>query len=184
MYQLFKCLLLSFGFTAVGLMANPMAEQVEFFEKNIRSVLAEHCYECHNSSDKAKGGLALDWQGGLAKGGDSGPVLVAGKPGSSRWLRVIRHEEKDLKMPKDGPRLSPVIVQNFERWIAMGAPDPRVKKPSREDIAKAISWETIREQRKQWWSFQPVRSPVPPRVKGDWAQTDICLLYTSPSPRD
>ncbi|SVB25632.1 uncharacterized protein METZ01_LOCUS178486, partial [marine metagenome] len=173
MHQLFKCLLLSFGFTAVGLMANPTAEQVEFFEKNIRPVLAEHCYECHNSSDKAKGGLALDWQGGLAKGGDSGPVLVAGKPGSSRLLRAIRHEEKDLKMPKDGPRLSPAIVQNFERWIAMGAPDPRVMKPSREDIAKAISWETIREQRKQWWSFQPVRFPAPPRVKGDWAQTDI-----------
>ena len=80
MHQLFKCLLLSFGFTAVGLMADPTAEQVEFFEKNIRSVLAEHCYECHNSSDKAKGGLALDWQGGLAKGGDSGAVIVAGKP--------------------------------------------------------------------------------------------------------
>ena len=173
MHQLFKCLLLSFGFTAVGLMADPTAEQVEFFEKNIRSVLAEHCYECHNSSDKAKGGLALDWQGGLAKGGDSGPVLVAGKPGSSRLLRVIRHEEKDLKMPKDGPRLSPVVIGNFEKWIAMGAPDPRTKQPTREDIAKATSWETIREQRKQWWSFQPVRLPAPPKVKGDWAQTDI-----------
>ena len=173
MHQLFKCLLLSFGFTAVGLMANPTAEQVEFFEKNIRSVLAEHCYECHNSSDKAKGGLALDWQGGLAKGGDSGPVLVAGKPGSSRLLRVIRHEEKDLKMPKDGPRLSPVVIGNFEKWIAMGALDPRTKQPTREDIAKATSWETIREQRKQWWSFQPVRLLAPPKVKGDWAQTDI-----------
>ena len=173
MHQLFKCLLLSFGFTAVGLMADPTAEQVEFFEKNIRSVLAEHCYECHNSSDKAKGGLALDWQGGLAKGGDSGPVLVAGKPGSSRLLRVIRHEEKDLKMPKDGPRLSPVVIGNFEKWIAMGAPDPRTKQPTREDIAKATSWETIREQRKQWWSFQPVRLLAPPKVKGDWAQTDI-----------
>ncbi|MDB4530705.1 PSD1 and planctomycete cytochrome C domain-containing protein [bacterium] len=173
MYQLFKCLLLSFGFTAVGLLANPTTEQVEFFEKNIRPALAEHCYECHNSSDKAKGGLALDWRGGLFKGSDSGQVIVAGKPDESLLLRAIRHEEKDIKMPKDGPRLSPVIVRNFERWIAMGAPDPRVKKPSSEDIAKAISWETIREQRKKWWSFQPVRSPVPPRVKGDWAQTDI-----------
>ena len=154
-------------------MANPTAEQVEFFENNIRSVLAEHCYECHNSSDKGKGGLALDWQGGLAKGGDSGPVLVAGKPGSSRLLRALRHEEKDLKMPKDGPRLSPVVIGNFEKWIAMGAPDPRTKQPTREDIAKATSWETIREQRKQWWSFQPVRLLAPPKVKGDWAQTDI-----------
>ena len=70
MHQLFKCLLLSFGFTAVGLLANPTTEQVEFFEKNIRPALAEHCYECHNSSDKAKGGLALDWRGGLVKGSD------------------------------------------------------------------------------------------------------------------
>ena len=173
MHQLFKCLLLSFGFTAVGLLANPTAEQVEFFEKNIRPALAEHCYECHNSSDKAKGGLALDWRGGLFKGSDSGQVIVAGKLDESLLLRSIRHEEKDIKMPKDGPKLSPVIIQNFESWIAMGAPDPRVKKPSREEIAKAISWETVREQRKKWWSFQPVRSPVPPRVKDDWAQTDI-----------
>ena len=173
MHQLFKCLLLSFSFTAVGLLANPTTEQVEFFEKNIRPALAEHCYECHNSSDKAKGGLALDWRGGLFKGSDSGQVIVAGKPDESLLLRSIRHEEKDIKMPKDGPKLSPIIIQNFESWIAMGAPDPRVKKPSREEIAKAISWETIREQRKKWWSFQPVRSPVPPRVKDDWAQTDI-----------
>jgi len=173
MHQLFKCLLLSFGFTAVGLMANPTTEQVVFFEKNIRPVLAEHCYECHNSSDQAKGGLALDWRGGLVKGSDSGSVIVPGKPHESLLLRAMRHEDKELKMPKDGPRLSPVIVQHFERWIEMGAPDPRVKKPSREDIAKAIAWETIREQRKQWWSFQPVRFPAPPRVKGDWAHTDI-----------
>ena len=87
MHQLFKSPLLSFGFTAVGLMANPTTEQVEFFEKNIRPALAEHCYECHNSSDKAKGGLALDWRDGLVKGSDSGSVIVAGKP--FRRLRAI-----------------------------------------------------------------------------------------------
>ena len=173
MHQLLKCLLLSFGFTAVGLMANPTTEQVEFFEKNIRPALAEHCYECHNSSDKAKGGLALDWRGGLAKGSDSGPVIVAGKPGESLLLRAIRHEVKELKMPKGGPKLSSLVIGNFETWIMMGAPDPRSKQPSKADIAKATSWETTRERRKQWWSFQPIRSPVLPKVNGEWAQTDI-----------
>ena len=154
-------------------MATPTTEQVEFFEKNIRPVLAEHCYECHNSSDKAKGGLALDWRGGLAKGSDSGPVIVAGNPDESLLLRAIRHEVKELKMPKGGPKLSSLVIGNFETWIMMGAPDPRSKQPSKADIAKATSWETTRERRKQWWSFQPIRSPVLPKVNGEWAQTDI-----------
>ena len=173
MHQLFKCLLLSFGFTAVGLMADSTTEQVEFFEKNIRPALAEHCYECHNSSDKAKGGLALDWRGGLVKGSDSGPVIVAGKPDESLLLRAIRHEDKELKMPKDGPKLSSLVIGNFETWIMMGAPDPRSNQPSKADIAKATSWETTRERRKQWWSFQPIRFPSLPKVNGEWAQTDI-----------
>ena len=154
-------------------MADSTTEQVEFFEKNIRPALAEHCYECHNSSDKAKGGLALDWRGGLAKASASGPVIVAGKPDESLLLRAIRHEDKELKMPKDGPKLSSLVIGNFETWIMMGAPDPRSKQPSKADIAKATSWETTRERRKQWWSFQPIRSPALPKVNGEWAQTDI-----------
>ena len=50
------------------------------FRKKIRPVLAEHCYECHNSSGKEKGGLALDWAGGLAVVGDSGSLLGKGDP--------------------------------------------------------------------------------------------------------
>ena len=173
MHRGFFRALFSLGLASVSLEASPTAEQVEFFERAIRPVLVERCYECHNSSDKAKGGLALDWRGGLAKGGDSGPVIVAGEPGESPLLRVIRHEDRELKMPKDGPKLSLTVIGNFEKWIAMGAPDPRAVPPSREDIAEAISWETIREQRKQWWSFQPIRFPAPPLVKGDWARTDI-----------
>ena len=76
-------------------------------------------------------------------------------------------------MPKDGPKLSPAVIKNFEQWITMSAPDPRTKKPTKEQIAKAISWETIREQRKKWWSFQPIRSPKPPKVNGNWATGDI-----------
>ena len=44
-------------------------EQVEFFEKKIRPLLAEHCYECHAVGQKLKGGLALDSREGWMKGG-------------------------------------------------------------------------------------------------------------------
>jgi len=43
--------------------------QREFFENKIRPVLAEQCYDCHNSSNKRKGGLALDWSQPLREGG-------------------------------------------------------------------------------------------------------------------
>jgi len=173
MAHFFKIGVLCVGVMTTSAVAVPSTEPVAFFEKHIRPVLAERCYECHNSGDKTKGGLALDWRGGFARGGESGPVIVASKPGESLLLRAIRHKNKELKMPKDGPKLSSEVIANFEKWIAMGAPDPRAKQPSREDIAKVTSWESIRGQRKQWWSFRPIRSPAPPSVKGDWAQTDI-----------
>ena len=173
MHQIFKRALLSLGWVTVSLTAAPTAEQVEFFERKIRPVLAEHCYECHNSSGKEKGGLALDWAGGLAVGGDSGSLLGKGDPAKSLLLQVIRHEEPDMKMPKGGPKLSPEVIADFEKWVTEGAPDPRVAKPSKEEIAKATSWETILERRKQWWSFQPIRQTAPPKVEGNWARSDI-----------
>ena len=46
------------------------ADQLNFFEKNIRPVLVEHCYKCHSSeSDKIKGGLTLDTKQGSVLGG-------------------------------------------------------------------------------------------------------------------
>ena len=53
------------------------AKGVEFFERKIRPLLANTCYQCHSrQSKKTKGGLLLDSQEGLLKGGDSGPILV------------------------------------------------------------------------------------------------------------
>ena len=36
--------------------------ELEFFENRIRPVLAENCYECHNSIKQAKSGLVLDYK--------------------------------------------------------------------------------------------------------------------------
>ena len=51
-------------------------QQVAFFEKSIRPVLAKHCYECHSErAEKLKGGLRLDLSETLRRGGDSGPAI-------------------------------------------------------------------------------------------------------------
>ena len=58
----------------------------------------------------------------LAKGGDSGPPLIAGKPGKSLLLEALRYE--GLEMPPSG-RLPANVVRDFEQWIKSGAADSR-----------------------------------------------------------
>jgi hypothetical protein len=93
----------------------------------------------------------------MVRGGDKGPVLSLKKPEESLLLRVMRHEINNLKMPKGGPKLTDSIIMDFEKWISNGAYDPREKPPTAEEFAKETSWEKIREKRKLWWSFQPIR---------------------------
>ena len=85
-------------------------EQVEFFEHRIRPVLAENCYECHNSVNKTKAGLALDYRDALLSGSDSGDVIVPGSPEDSVLIWAIRHED-DLEMPENSPKLDDEVIR-------------------------------------------------------------------------
>ena len=67
-------------------------------------------------------------------------------------------------MPKGGPKISKEIIKDFESWISAGAFDPRDKPPTVEQFAQETSWEKIREKRKAWWSFQPIRKHEAPSV--------------------
>ncbi len=152
----------------------PSGVALEFFESNIRPVLIDQCYECHNSAESAEGGLALDHRQALLKGGDNGAVLVPGKPAESRLLAVLRHEVEGLEMPQGAAKLDDRVLTNFEQWIAMGAPDPRDKPPSDEEIEAATAWEAVLEKRKRWWSFQPILASDPPDVSNEnWSDHAI-----------
>src|SRR5437879_5731938 len=45
--------------------AEPSPAGVEFFEKQVRPVLVEHCFSCHGSAGKAPGARAERGRGGL-----------------------------------------------------------------------------------------------------------------------
>ncbi len=139
---------------AVSRGADPTPAEIEFFESKIRPVLTEACYKCHSSqSERIKGGLTLDSREAILKGGESGPALVPGDPDKSRLITALRYKDENLQMPpKD--RLSPEVVADFEKWVKMGAPDPRVSK-----IAKVSSGAT------NHWAFQPVKPRSLPKIK-------------------
>ena len=128
---------------------------VEFFDKKIRPLLVEHCYKCHSAqSEKAKGGLLLDTLDGLLKGGDTGPVIVAGEPERSLLIKAVRYLDKDLQMPPKGKKLPDANIADLVTWVKMGLPDPRVSK-ARDGGATAAKATT-------WWAFQPLQKPRVP----------------------
>jgi mono/diheme cytochrome c family protein len=98
---------------------------VEFFETNVRPILVEHCYECHSVRSKEPGGgLLLDSRQGWQKGGESGAVILPGKPDDSRLVMAVRYTNDALQMPPTG-KLPAAAIAGLEAWVSKGAPDPR-----------------------------------------------------------
>lgn len=140
--------------------AEPTPQQLEFFEKQVRPVLAEHCFACHGPK-KQMSGLRLDSRAAILEGGDNGPALKPGDADASRLIQVIRHSG-DLKMPPK-KKLAAAEVEAITAWVKTGAPWPE----PRATTTKTDAW-------KSHWAFQPVRSVTPPTV-GDpaWQRTPI-----------
>jgi hypothetical protein len=163
MLRSLACLLLMLALPAA---AAAQEDGLRLFEEKIRPVLAAHCYKCHSAAaKKQRGGLHLDTAEALRRGGDSGPALVPGKPRDSLLLKAIRHDGGELLMPPEG-KLSPEIVADFERWIALGAPDPR----KGGTVTKGIDFTAAQRH----WAFQPIRRPELPAVKNRaWAANAI-----------
>ena len=131
-------------------------ESLAFFESKIRPVLVEQCYSCHSqeaaTKGKLKGGLYLDSKEGLQRGGDTGPALSSEHTEESLILKALRYEE--YEMPPSG-KLSANIIEDFERWVAQGAIDPRrAAEPIKQ---KAMDLESGRK----FWSLQPLGSIRP-----------------------
>ena len=135
------------------------ASGIEFFEKQIAPILKRRCYQCHShESGKAKGGLVLDSRGGWEKGGGEGPAIVPGKLDESLLIEAVRYE--GYEMPPD-EKLPASEIALLERWIAMGAPDPR------ESTAPKIDREDL-------WALQPISEPAVPTVKDmSWPREDL-----------
>lgn len=143
---------------------------VQFFETKIRPVLIEHCYECHSADSLKKnelqGGLLLDSREGLRKGGESGPAIVPGDVDASALIAAIRHET--FEMPPRS-KLPQTVIDDFVKWVQMGAPDPRRGQPS------VVEHRGIDiDEGKQFWSFQPLQTvELPDVTQSDWLKNEI-----------
>ncbi len=145
--------------------AEPTREQLDFFENKIRPVLSQNCYKCHSvNSEKVKGGLLLDSREATLRGGDNGPAVVPGHPDKSLLIQAVRYTDADLQMPPK-KQLSAEQIADLEKWVQMGAPDPRTATTAQKE------W---KDSSKDWWAWQPLTKPTVPAPKDkNWAQTPV-----------
>ena len=92
------------------------------FDNAILPILKAKCLSCHNTS-KSKGALILTDSASIAKGGDTGPLFVAGNTSESlliqRLLLDIEHEHR--MPPKGKPQLTPEELALIQAWVRHGA---------------------------------------------------------------
>jgi hypothetical protein len=139
-------------------LAGPTEEGVEFFEKRIRPLLVNNCFECHSKGKKRSGGLLLDSRVSILKGGDTGPAIEPGHPERSLLITAVGYMETPRMPPRS--KLTDGQIADLITWVKMGAPWPAgetttVTSPNAFDL----------QQRRKHWSFQPVQRVTPPEVK-------------------
>ncbi len=89
------------------------------FERDVAPILAARCLNCHGT-DNPRGNLLLETFAGMERGGDSGPLLVPGKPANSLLIERIS-ATGNLRMPKTGGPLSADEIGKITAWVAGGA---------------------------------------------------------------
>ena len=150
--SLFGPLIIALSATAAEQAAPPTAAQLEFFEKEVRPVLADNCYKCHGPK-KQKSGLRLDSRELILKGGELGPIVVPGKPDLSRLILSINHAKgKDVyAMPGEDEKLPPKAIAALTEWVSQGLPWPTESSPVAHDPSKH-------------WAFKTVQTPASPVI--------------------
>ncbi len=149
----------SLGIVMLASSSARAGDGMAFFESKVLPLLQSRCYECHSHEKKIKGGLALDLKSGWQTGGDSGPAIVPGDVAKSHFIAAVRYTDPEMEMPPKG-KLTASEIEIFEQWVAMGAPDSRVKQAAAKS-ARVIDV----EEGKKFWAFRPVRGEQAPAVQ-------------------
>ncbi|MBL8797643.1 MAG: PSD1 domain-containing protein [Planctomycetia bacterium] len=116
------------------------------FNRDIRPILSENCYQCHGPDEKTRAAkLRLDTREGATAARKSGAAVVPGKSGESSLItRIITTETgEQMPPPESGKKLTPQQIALLKKWIDQGA-----------------GWQGH-------WSFIAAQRPQPPQVRNE-----------------
>lgn len=125
-------------------MARVEGQQKVQYNRDVRPILADHCFRCHGFDVNArKSGLRLDDRASAIQPADSGETaIVPGEPAVSHMLERIASKDEDIQMPPQDAqrRLTDREIEILRRWIAEGA------------------------EYQRHWSFEPIEMPDVPQI--------------------
>jgi hypothetical protein len=124
------------------------------FAREVRPILARHCFKCHGPDDQArKAKLRLDVRDSAVGEARSGRrAIVPGKPDESELVYRVFATDASEVMPPPATKnpLSEADKQLLRRWIAAGA------------------------DYRPHWAFVPPRQVPPPKVRqGGWPRNPV-----------
>jgi len=138
------------------------------FADRVRPVLEQKCFSCH--TDDERGGLRLDSRDGLLAGGGRGPAVLPGDPEGSLLIAAVRHEHAELRMPRNGDKLSATEIEGLVEWIRAGAEWTDAVAPL------AVARRVATADERSFWSYRPLTRPAVPTPSDSddgWGRTDV-----------
>ena len=131
------------------------------FNRDVLPILAGKCFACHGVDQaKRKADLRLDAEASAYGERDGVRAVVPSQPEASELVaRIFSNDADEVMPPPDEVGLTEIEKATLRQWISEGA---------------------VYEKH---WAFVTPKKPKLPEG-GKWEYKEICLLYTSPSPRD
>ena len=131
---------------AMALQQQGVAADRVLFNRDVRPILAEHCWQCHGPDARARqAGLRLDVRERALQAAESGVVAIVPRaPERSELMRRVKAEDPGVRMPpaEFHPPLSATQIDTLHKWIDQGAAYQR------------------------HWAFQPIARPTLPQIAG------------------
>ena len=124
------------------------------FNRDIRPILSNHCFQCHGPDlQSQKGGLRLDvWDRATGTTDSGSAAIVPGHPDQSSLMERVRSHDPESVMPpgETGKPLNAVQIQLLSDWIAAGA------------------------EYEQHWAYLPIQRPgLPQPANVDWGRNEV-----------
>ena len=147
----------------------PTGKETVSFARDVAPILIANCNGCHYAATQIRGGLQFNMFAQILKGGDSGVVVVPGKPDESLIIRKLRGQE-GARMPMGRPELPEAQIQLVATWIKEGATFDGQNKDAKLDqvvgqafAAKATHKELMAKRmertREKWKIASPKHEP-------------------------
>ena len=97
----------------------PPADMQVDFDQHVKPILTTKCHACHGTK-KQQSGLRLDRRQNALRGGDYGPVIIAGKSADSKLILRLVSGDGGMQMPPTGA-LPAEDIGVLRAWIDQGA---------------------------------------------------------------